>query len=60
MIGKLLEDQLVGLDISTKEDFEKLQWVVVQAHLRAVQEYERLLQAWDIWNDAAAKVVTHY
>ena len=55
-IGKLLEEHLVGLDINKEEDVEKLDRAVAQAHHRGVQEYGRLMQAWDILNDAAARV----
>ena len=47
MIRKLLEDQLVGLDISKEDNLRKLYMVVGKVHLRATEKKERLMMAGD-------------
>ena len=54
-IGKLIAEHLVGSDIRKEEDVDKLDRAVAQANCRGIQEYGRLMQVWDIWNDATAK-----
>ena len=55
-IGKTLEDHSVGIDISKEEDADKLDKLVTQTHCQGMQEYERLMQSWDVGNNTTAKI----